>query len=83
MADLCRAAQGAQGPPAAAPQLRTARSSAAAREAALLAAEEDEDGLPVALPMPSGIATHLELEPRAAEAPEYPWRRGERSPLRA
>ena len=78
MADLCRAAQGAQ--PAAAPAAgRTARSSAAEREAALMAAAEGEgdDGLPVALPMPSGVE-HLELDP-----PEYPWRKGERSPLRA
>ena len=76
MADLCRAAQGAQ--PAAAPAAgRMARSSAAEREAALMAASEDEDGLPVALPMPSGVE-HLELDP-----PEYPWRKGERSPLRA
>jgi hypothetical protein len=75
MADMCRAAQGVQ-PPAAA-SARVPRSSAAEREAALLAAE-GEDGLPVALPMPSSVATHLQLDP-----PEYPWRKGERSPLRA
>ena len=76
MADLCRAAQGAQ-PAAAPPSARMARSSAAEREAALMEAAEGDDGLPVALPMPSGV-DHLEIDP-----PDYPWRRGERSPLRA
>ena len=77
MAEMCRNAQGMHSP-AAAPQ---PRSSVAEREA--LRDDVGDDGLPVALPMPSGVATHLQHEQLAPEPPEYPWRRGERSPLRA
>lgn len=79
MADMCRQAQGLSPGAQHAPQ---PRSSVTEREAAMRA-EVGDDGLPVALPMPSGIATHLSHEPLGAEAQEYPWRRGERSPMRA
>jgi hypothetical protein len=74
MADMCRQAQGLSPGAQHAPQ---PRSSVAEREAALRAGV-GEDGLPVALPMPSGVATHLRHDALGAEAPEYPWRRGER-----
>jgi len=78
MADMLREARG-MGRPA-------PRDSVADREAALRQAPEaGEDGLPIALPMPSAVGhlQHAGMQQAQAQAAEYPWRRGERSPLRA